>query len=182
MVELHIHNNLGFKTFEGLAYFQIVKCYGFDVRNSDALPRFDPREQAVIFELINMEAITDKVMYLLQVEDFIQPVHQQRLAVNSFDFNLSRCRRLSRGYRPIQRLHGTCGIFQQAYHVAARDAKRAVTGVFDFFKAPHSITTYIACLTSGQERTSCTAAPRKRLNIESTSLSFFRSPCLNSSR
>src|SRR5215471_20442366 len=86
---LHIENHLGFQTSGGFPYLQIVKRHRFDVRLAwVALPSFDKRTQVMIVELSNVEALADKLMRLFQVEDFIQPVHQQGFPVHSPDFNL----------------------------------------------------------------------------------------------
>ena len=94
----------------------------------------------MILDLINTELLTHKVMRLLQVQDFVQPIHQQRLPINSLDLDLSRFQSFCSRFRSIslQRLHSAGGVFEQGHHVVACHAKSSVGRVLDFLKAHHS--------------------------------------------
>jgi len=91
----------------------------------------------VILALVNLKICADQPIYLLQVEDFIQPVHEESLPVNSFHFDLSRGRRFRWRRDSLQGLHGTRGILKQRRHVAACYSESSIGRVVDFFKAPH---------------------------------------------
>jgi len=133
--DLRLDNNLSFKALGGLAYFQIMKCHGLPLRvASVAVPGYDSRAQVVHLELINVEPLTDKPMSLFQLQGFIQPVHQQRLAVYSFNFDLSRDRRCRSRSQSIEHSHAMRSILEHLCHVMTRDAKSAIGRVLDFFK------------------------------------------------
>ena len=82
-----------------------------------------------------LETIVNLTMGLFQIQDLVQPVHQQRFSIDTLGFDGADHRRRPAWPQPVQGTHGSSGILQQFRKIPALHAESAIGGVLDFLKA-----------------------------------------------
>ena len=137
---LHIHHHNQFPTVWRLLDFQIVVRHRLDDLVELAHRRAENlRAQLDRRNRFDVEMMIGLAMRFLQIQQFSQPVDEQRFVVNAADLNHAR------GFVGViarlcafQREQRERGVLEQFAQIASERAERPVSSVWNFFKAFHT--------------------------------------------